>query len=203
MDKLFRLQFIILLSEDDMYRTAAFGAMALALVMTTAAADARDNRNQHRANTTRYSATHKGTTYRAPAAQRQSAVRAYQKGVQDGQRRSVARTDRNAVERAYRQGVTDGQRTGTRYASPVYRTSAVGYNTGYNTYDDRYWWGNNGQIRCRRSDGTTGTIVGAVAGGALGNVIAREGDKTVGTAIGGVLGALLGHEIDNGGARCR
>jgi hypothetical protein len=54
--------------------------------------------------------------------------------------------------------------------------------------------------RCRDS-GTTGTIVGAIAGGLLGKEIAeggryRRGDGTTGMIIGGAVGALAGRAID-------
>lgn len=42
--------------------------------------------------------------------------------------------------------------------------------------------------KCRRS-GTTGTIVGAIAGGLLGRTIDTDGDRTLGTVIGGAGGA--------------
>ena len=46
---------------------------------------------------------------------------------------------------------------------------------------------------CRRdSNGRIiGTVVGAGAGGVLGNVIAGRGDKTEGTIIGGIIGAII------------
>ena len=66
-----------------------------------------------------------------------------------------------------------------------------------------YWWGDDGRIQCRRRDGTTGLIVGALAGGTLGNVIAGQGEKRLGSVIGGTLGAVLGNEIARGGVRCR
>lgn len=69
--------------------------------------------------------------------------------------------------------------------------------------DDRVWRGNDGRYYCKRDNGTTGLIVGAVAGGLLGNTIAGSGDKTLGTLLGGAGGALLGREIDRGGIKCR
>ncbi len=133
--------------------------------------------------------------------------------------------DRRAVERAYEQGYRDAlrqqqqgywvdsrfqpawqgsgwddRRTARQWQDPrwtnrqpVFRSAA----------QSPYWWGPNGQVYCRRSDGTTGTIVGAVAGGTLGNIIAQEGDKRLGSVIGGTLGAILGREIERGNARCR
>ncbi len=55
-------------------------------------------------------------------------------------------------------------------------------------YSDRRYRG------CDR--GTGGTIIGAIAGGLLGNEVARRGDKTEGTIIGGAVGALAGRAID-------
>ena len=41
----------------------------------------------------------------------------------------------------------------------------------------------------------TGTVIGAVAGGVLGNQIAGNGARTEGTIIGAGVGAVAGHEI--------
>jgi uncharacterized protein YcfJ len=40
-----------------------------------------------------------------------------------------------------------------------------------------------------------GTIIGAVGGGVLGNVVAGHGNKTAGTVIGAGVGAVAGHEV--------
>jgi outer membrane lipoprotein SlyB len=49
--------------------------------------------------------------------------------------------------------------------------------------------------RCDR--GTGGTIIGAIAGGLLGNTaVGRYGDKTAGTIVGAGVGALAGRAID-------
>jgi hypothetical protein len=53
------------------------------------------------------------------------------------------------------------------------------------------------------SNGSTGTIIGAIAGGLLGREIAGRGDRTVGAIIGGAAGALAGREIDRSGRNCR
>lgn len=65
----------------------------------------------------------------------------------------------------------------------------------YRGYDNRYY--------CRRSDGTTGLIVGAALGGLLGNQLAQGQSNLLGTLIGGGAGALLGREIDRGSVNCR
>ena len=67
----------------------------------------------------------------------------------------------------------------------------------------RYWRVQDGRYYCRRSNGTTGLIVGAGAGALLGNAITSHRDRTAGTLVGGALGALLGREVERGQARCR
>lgn len=70
-------------------------------------------------------------------------------------------------------------------------------------YKYREWRGNDGRLRCREPDGTTGLVVGAVAGGLLGRTIDTRGDRTLGTVIGGVGGALAGREIERSSSRNR
>lgn len=69
--------------------------------------------------------------------------------------------------------------------------------------NDRVWRGNDGRYHCRRSDGTTGLVVGAVGGALLGRTIDTRGDRSLGTLLGAIGGGLLGREVDRGGARCR
>lgn len=68
---------------------------------------------------------------------------------------------------------------------------------------DRIYRGQDGRYYCRRSDGTTGLIVGAIAGGMLGNAITRGDSKLLGTIIGMGVGGAIGQAIDRGEARCR
>jgi len=63
-------------------------------------------------------------------------------------------------------------------------------------YQYREWRGKNGRTYCRRSDGTTGLVVGGVAGALVGNGVAGRGDKLLGTVVGGVAGAIGGRAID-------
>ncbi|MFM9829321.1 MAG: glycine zipper 2TM domain-containing protein [Sphingomonas sp.] len=73
--------------------------------------------------------------------------------------------------------------------------------------DDRVYRGSDGRYYCKRNDGTTGLIIGAVGGGVLGNVIDGGRSRAVGTILGGVLGAVAGKAIDQGSSnrdvRCR
>lgn len=68
---------------------------------------------------------------------------------------------------------------------------------------DRIYRGSDDRYYCRRPDGTTGLIVGAIAGGILGNIIARGGSETLGTILGAGAGAVIGREIERDGVSCR
>lgn len=71
------------------------------------------------------------------------------------------------------------------------------------TERDRVYRGQDGRYYCRRSDGTTGLVVGAIAGGVLGNIIAPGGSETLGTILGAGAGAFAGQAIDRKDVRCR
>lgn len=66
--------------------------------------------------------------------------------------------------------------------------------------NDRIYRGRDGRAYCKRGDGTTGLVVGAVGGGVLANLI---GGGTLGTLAGAGGGALLGRSLDRGKVRCR
>ena len=68
---------------------------------------------------------------------------------------------------------------------------------------DRYYRNNNYRNNARCDKGTGGTIIGAVAGGLLGNDVARRGNKTEGSIIGAAVGALAGRAIDKSDSNCR
>lgn len=68
--------------------------------------------------------------------------------------------------------------------------------------NDQIYRDRDGRYYCKRDDGTTGTIVGALAGGVLGNIIAPGGSKTLGTILGGGAGALAGRAIDKNDVNC-
>lgn len=69
-------------------------------------------------------------------------------------------------------------------------------------YQYREWRGRDGRTYCRKSDGTTGLIVGGVGGALVGRAIDTHGDRTTGTVLGAAAGALIGKEIDSK-RRCR
>ena len=68
--------------------------------------------------------------------------------------------------------------------------------------NDRIYRGRDGRYYCRRSDGTTGLIVGGAIGGTLGAIIAPGGSEILGALIGGAAGAAVGREVERGEVRC-
>ena len=66
--------------------------------------------------------------------------------------------------------------------------------------NDRIYRGKDGRAYCKRNDGTTGLVIGALGGGALANLI---GGGTLGTLAGAGGGALLGRSVDRGNVKCR
>jgi Glycine zipper 2TM domain len=67
----------------------------------------------------------------------------------------------------------------------------------------RYWRGDDGRNYCRKPNGTTGILIGGVAGALIGRSIDTRGDRAVGTILGAAGGALLGRAVERSGARCR
>lgn len=91
---------------------------------------------------------------------------------------------------------------GAYYADRYYRDGRY-YQERRLTRNDRVYRGSNGRYYCRRSDGTTGLVIGALAGGLLGNALDNGRSSTLGTLLGAGGGALLGRSIDRGDAKCR
>jgi len=73
-------------------------------------------------------------------------------------------------------------------------------------YIGRTWRDSQGRYRCRRSNGTTGMIVGGAAGALIGREVDGGRNRTTGTIVGAVAGALVGREVQRNsrsGRRCR
>jgi hypothetical protein len=104
-------------------------------------------------------------------------------------------------------------------APPQGNWQDAGWNDGRGWNDRRGWndgrgWNNGrghqggwnddrGGQYCRRSDGSTGTLVGAALGGVVGSEMSRRGSRTKGAVLGAVVGGLLGRSVDRGRVVCR
>jgi hypothetical protein len=108
---------------------------------------------------------------------------------------------RDGYYRGYERG--DYYRGSRGYQGGGYYRGDGYYRGGASYRGDGYYRGYRGDrgYRCR-SDGTGGTIIGAIAGGLLGNEVGkgggryRRGDGTTGAIIGAGVGALAGRAID-------
>jgi hypothetical protein len=88
--------------------------------------------------------------------------------------------------------------TAVTFAVPTTKAEAQKKRNSY-----REWRGRDGRRYCRKPDGTTGLVVGGVAGALVGRTIDTSGDRTLGTLLGAAGGALAGREIERSGSRCR
>ena len=113
-----------------------------------------------------------------------------------------------AAANAQSYGYYDGGRYDRNYRGDRYRGER--YDRRYsrnNYYGNRSYNGNRGHYRDRCGSGTTGTIVGGVAGALLGREVTRDNrgynrnSGTTGAIVGGALGALAGRAIDRGDCR--
>ena len=85
--------------------------------------------------------------------------------------------------------------SGAYYADAYYRDGRY-YRDRRMTANDRIYRGRDNRYYCRRSDGTTGLIIGAGAGALIGNSIDSNGSGTLGTILGALAGGALGREVD-------
>jgi hypothetical protein len=110
--------------------------------------------------------------------------------------------DQGYGDRGYAQG--DMSRFSTSYDAQRYYRDGPQYSERRLTASDEVYRGSDGRYYCKRSDGTTGLIVGGAGGALIGNAVDGGHDRLAGTLIGGALGALLGRSIDqNSDIRCR
>ena len=70
-------------------------------------------------------------------------------------------------------------------------------------YQGKVWRDSKGRLRCYRSNGTTGLIVGAAGGALVGRAIDTHGERATGTILGAVGGALVGRAIERQRVICR
>ena len=128
----------------------------------------------------------------------QRAFDVYKRTRPTGDWRDAPRYDDNRYDR--NNDYDDPDYDASRYyrSGPSYQERVLGP-------DDRVYRGNDGRYYCKRSDGTTGLIVGAAAGGLFGNIIAGRRSSTVGTLLGAIAGGAAGASIDRNQQqiRCR
>src|SRR3546814_17590042 len=68
-------------------------------------------------------------------------------------------------------------------------------------YHGKTWRGHDGRLRCKKSNGTTGLIVGGAAGALAGRAIDTRGARAPGPTPGTRTSGLLGESVD--GRVCR
>lgn len=144
----------------------------------------------------------------APAVAQTAAQRQYEREMRQYERdvaqyeRQQRRTHRRANVRDYRNYDYNRYPRGQRayYADQYYRPSDQVRRLSDN---ERIYRGRDGRYYCRKPDGTTGLIIGGVAGAVLGSIIAPGNSNTLGALIGGAGGALAGRAIDRNNVRCR
>jgi pyruvate/2-oxoacid:ferredoxin oxidoreductase alpha subunit len=143
---------------------------------------------------------------RFDAAQRRfdAEYEAYQNAVERYRAARSTRADYGPPPRpGYNGGYNDDRDEGDYDAARYYR-SGPNYQERVLGPQDRVYRGQDGRDYCRRSDGTTGLIVGGAAGGLFGNAISNRHSRTVGTLLGAVAGAALGSAVDrNQQVTCR
>ena len=94
---------------------------------------------------------------------------------------------------------------------PAALTAPVAVETSYSKADAqsraryREWRGRDGRYYCKKPNGTTGLVVGGVAGALVGRTVDTRGDRSIGTLLGAAAGAVAGREIDRSSSkkRCR
>ena len=72
-------------------------------------------------------------------------------------------------------------------------------------YNGKVWRDGQGRLRCRKSNGTVGLIVGGAGGALIGRAVDGGRNRTTGTVLGAAAGALVGREIQRNRSvrRCR
>ena len=91
-------------------------------------------------------------------------------------------------------------RYGAYYADRYYRDGRY-YRQRQLSYNDRVYRGYDGRYYCRRSDGTTGLIIGAGVGALFGNAIDNGRSSVLGTLLGAAVGGAVGSSVDRNSRR--
>ena len=115
-------------------------------------------------------------------------------------RREIAQARREDWRNYNRYDWNKPASNGYYYADQYYRDGRY-YRERRLSYNDRIYRGRDGRYYCRRSDGTTGLIIGAGVGALIGNSLDNGRSSLLGTLIGGAAGAAIGREIDRSNDR--
>lgn len=158
------------------------GAVMAATAMTAVPATAQQNWREREAR----------KEYRQDVKEARQERRQAIKAARRNEWRYGQRYDYNRVDPYY----------GGYYADRYYRPGNQ-YQTRRLSVNDRVYRGNDGRYYCRRSDGTTGLIIGAGAGALLGNAIDNGRSSLLGTLLGAVAGGAVGRSVDRGSVNCR
>lgn len=84
---------------------------------------------------------------------------------------------------------------------PAIPTAAIAHGNGayqqsyQQSYQGRTWRGSDGRLRCRKSNGTVGLLVGGAGGALIGREIDGGRSRTTGTILGAAVGALVGRHV--------
>lgn len=92
-------------------------------------------------------------------------------------------------------------RYGGRYDADRYYRDNARYRERQLSNNDRVYRGRDDRYYCRRSDGSTGLIVGGLGGAAVGAMIAPGDSRPLGAIIGAIGGAAIGAAVDGGNNR--
>ena len=161
-------------------------------------------------------------TFSAPAIaqsrqQQREAIQDIRQECREDRQRAMSQRERQRIKRQCQREIAQTRRDYRQYRNYDYNRPEPGTNGYYadryyreGTYyqdrrlgaNDRIYRGENNRYYCRRPDGTTGLIVGGIAGGVLGNIIAPGRSDTLGTILGAIGGGVAGRAIDRNNVRC-
>jgi Ni/Co efflux regulator RcnB len=174
-----------------MKRTILALALAAAPVLALAAspATAQTREDQYRWEQAQRRFENERALYQNERARYEDAVRRFPRGGYD-------RGGYGDDQYRWRGGSADWDAAHYYHDDPRYQERPLGAN-------DEVYRGSDGRYYCRRSDGTTGLVVGAGVGALVGRGLDGGRNRAGGTIIGGVLGALIGREVErNADVRC-
>jgi len=170
-------------------------AAAPVLALSAAPASAQTREDQYRWDQAQRRFDNERAVYENERARYEDAVRRYPRG---GYGRG-GYGDRGGYDDRYRWQGGSSDWDASRYYrdDPRYDERPLSSN-------DEVYRGSDGRYYCRRSDGTTGLVVGAGVGALIGRGIDGGRNRAGGTIVGGVLGALIGRTVEqNADVRCR